>query len=108
MNTEVLPTQGTPNPAQVIEPSTTTDYGFDKPIVTEQPAMYQKDEIPEWLATDIPDTTASNEQNTGASTMEDVLTKTQIQEGSKVYDPYGLALKTDETEDPDVPPQLNN
>lgn len=108
MNTEVLPTQATPNTVPANELPNTTEYSFDNPSVIEQPAMYQKDEIPEWLETDIPDTTTTNEQNTGASTMEDVLTKTQIQEGSKVYDPYGLALKTDETEDPDVPPQLNN
>ena len=63
----------------------------------EQPSMYQQDEIPEWLKKDIP--VATEESTDTQSTMDRVITKTEIQQGAKVYDPYGLALKPDETED---------
>lgn len=100
---QVMPT-ASPNSSL---PNNTTN-NFDKPVIAEQPAMYRQEEIPAWLATDLPDTSKSEEASPSASTMDQVLTKTEIQEGSKVYDPYGLALKTDETEDPDVSPQIRN
>jgi hypothetical protein len=66
----------------------------------EQPSMYQQDEIPEWLKKDIP--VATEESTDTQSTMDRVITKTEIQQGAKVYDPYGLALKPDETENTNV------
>lgn len=81
----------------IANPSTSSN-SFDKPIITEQPAMYQQEEIPEWLKKDIVDTSIPTEPST-TTTLDDIVTKTEIQQGSKVYDPYGLALKTDETED---------
>ena len=103
VQSQVMPT-ASPNSSL---PNNTTN-NFDKPVIAEQPAMYRQEEIPAWLATDLPDTSKSEESNPSASTMDQVLTKTEIQEGSKVFDPYGLALKTDETEDPDVSPQIRN
>jgi hypothetical protein len=100
---QVVPTASTTSSL----PNNATN-NFDQPVVVEQPAMYRQEEIPAWLATDLPDTSKSEESNPSASTMDQVLTKTEIQEGSKVFDPYGLALKTDETEDPDVSPQIRN
>lgn len=73
---------------------------IDRPISTEQPAMYRTDEIPDWLAKDIPDTTlAQNQQSGVSSSMDEIISNTEIKEGAKVFDPYGLALKADETED---------
>lgn len=107
---KVMPTQGLPlqksniiPQQEVINSNGVTipnynDPGFDKPITTEQPAMYQQDEIPEWLTKDIEDT--STKVPSPTTTLDDIVTKTEILQGSKVYDPYGLALKADETEEP--------
>jgi hypothetical protein len=105
----VMPTQGLPEQTNNIVPQqegvnsssgtipSSNDPGFDKPITTEQPAMYQQDEIPEWLKKDIEDKSTTEPSPT--TTLDDIVTKTEILQGSKVYDPYGLALKADETED---------
>lgn len=61
--------------------------------VTEVPSMYEQDEIPQWLQS-----STANVPNSSVNMKTDLEDKTNVVEGSKVYDPYGLALNPDEVQ----------
>lgn len=60
---------------------------------TEAPGMYRQEEIPDWMKTSEADTTSQAETDT--KTVSNA--KSEVAEGSRVYDPYGLALNPDES-----------
>lgn len=68
------------------------------PAPVEPPAMYQQDEIPQWLQTQKNENiqVAPIADNGGGNVTEDIVTKSDLIEGAKVYDPYGIALNSDE------------
>lgn len=68
------------------------------PTPVEPPEMYQQDEIPQWLQTPKNENiqVAPVTDNGGGNITEDIVTKSDLIEGAKVYDPYGIALNSDE------------
>jgi len=70
------------------------------PAPVAPPEMYNQEEIPQWLQeTNSEDVkAASTEGGVAESAMEDIVNKADVLEGSKVYDPYGLALNSDESQ----------
>ena len=61
-------------------------------VKTTPPSMYAGDEIPQWMQT----TSNMDVTKESSSTAEEIIRNTDIAQGSKVYDPYGLALNPDE------------
>lgn len=59
----------------------------------EIPRMYAQEEIPEWLQSSTANLPTNNE-----GTQQTANDKTNVVEGAKVYDPYGLALNPDEVQ----------
>ena len=55
--------------------------------------MYAQEEIPEWLQSSTANLPTNNE-----GTQQTANDKTNVVEGAKVYDPYGLALNPDEVQ----------
>lgn len=70
------------------------------PTPVEPPEMYQQDEIPQWLQTPKNENiqVAPVADTGGGNMMEDIVTKSDLIEGAKVYDPYGIALNSDENQ----------
>lgn len=84
-----------------LEPSTQpTAVEPDMPAPVSPPGMYSQEEIPQWLQTDSNEDVkaASAAGSVAESAMEDIVSKADVLEGSKVYDPYGLALNSDESQ----------
>lgn len=69
----------------------------DAPAPVSQPAMYSQDEIPAWMQVSNEEARPSGGEPT-TSVAEEIVTKADVLEGAKVYDPYGIALNSDEVQ----------
>lgn len=79
--------------SNVVTPPTETGSNSFNNTVTEGPSMYDQDEIPQWLQSN-----TANVPNSSENMKTDMEEKTNVVEGAKVYDPYGLALNPDEVQ----------
>lgn len=80
----------TPSPVDINKDNSINSFNN---TVTEVPAMYAQDDIPEWLQSN-----TANVPNSSEDMKTDMEEKTNVVEGAKVYDPYGLALNPDEVQ----------
>lgn len=97
--------QTTTEPTQPVETGTpqsptlsnVDNLGMPAPVAP--PAMYAQDDIPEWMqGTKDEEVRPVVAEETNASTMEHIVNESNILEGAKVYDPYGIALNSDEVQ----------
>lgn len=68
------------------------------PVQLDTPSMYKQEEIPAWLQTGKKEDTpiSASQVQADTSDLQKLIESTNVQEGAKVYDPYGLALNSSE------------
>ncbi len=81
-NVEVSPSSTMPEPPKTLEP----------------PAMYAKDTIPQWMQGTNEDVKPAKTEESETSEIENIVNETEVAEGARVYDPYGIALNSDEVQ----------